>query len=159
MIRKAQTGDLSRMMEIYQIARQFMDETGNPTQWGKNYPPEELIREELADGRMYVIEEDGKVHAVFYFFIGPDETYQVIQDGAWLSDAPYGTIHAVASDGQIHGLLSRIVAYCEQTTPHLRIDTHRDNAIMQHVILKNGFTRCGVIHIASGAERIAFEKV
>ena len=45
MIRKAQTGDLSRMMEIYQIARQFMDETGNPTQWGKNYPPEELIRE------------------------------------------------------------------------------------------------------------------
>lgn len=50
MIRKAQTGDLSRMMEIYQIARQFMDETGNPTQWGKNYPPEELIREELADG-------------------------------------------------------------------------------------------------------------
>ncbi len=76
-----------------------------------------------------------------------------------LSDAPYGTIHAVASDGQIHGLLSQIVAYCEQTTKHLRIDTHHDNAIMQHVILKNGFTRCGIIHIASGAERIAFEKV
>ena len=74
-------------------------------------------------------------------------------------DAPYGTIHAVASDGQIHGLLSQIVAYCEQTTKHLRIDTHHDNAIMQHVILKNGFTRCGIIHIASGAERIAFEKV
>ena len=71
----------------------------------------------------------------------------------------YGTIHAVASDGQIHGLLSQIVAYCEQTTKHLRIDTHHDNAIMQHVILKNGFTRCGIIHIASGAERIAFEKV
>ena len=35
MIRKAQTGDFSRMMEIYQIARQFMDETGNPTQWGR----------------------------------------------------------------------------------------------------------------------------
>lgn len=50
---------------------------------------------------MYVIEEDGEVHAVFYFFIGPDETYQVIQDGAWLSDAPYGTIHQVASDGKV----------------------------------------------------------
>ena len=84
---------------------------------------------------------------------------RVIVQGAWLSDAPYGTIHAVASDGQIHGLLSQIVAYCEQTTKHLRIDTHHDNAIMQHVILKNGFTRCGIIHIASGAERIAFEKV
>lgn len=97
MIRKAQTGDLSRMMEIYQIARQFMDETGNPTQWGKNYPPEELIREELADGRMYVIEEDGEVHAVFYFFIGPDETYQVIQDGAWLSD---GALRDDSSGGE-----------------------------------------------------------
>ena len=96
---------------------------------------------------------------MFAFILGEDPTYRVIEQGAWLSDAPYGTIHAVASDGQIHGLLSRIVAYCEQTTPHLRIDTHRDNAIMQHVILKNGFIRCGVIHIASGAERIAFEKL
>ena len=47
----------------------------------------------------------------------------------------------------------------KRQTKHLRIDTHHDNAIMQHVILKNGFTRCGIIHIASGAERIAFEKI
>ena len=108
---------------------------------------------------LYVLREEGEIHGVFAFILGEDPTYRVIEQGEWLSDAPYGTIHAVASDGQIHGLLSRIVAYCEQMTSHLRIDTHRDNAIMQHVILKNGFTRCGVIHIASGAERIAFEKV
>ena len=113
----------------------------------------------IAARELYVLREEGEIHGVFAFILGEDPTYRVIEQGAWLSDAPYGTIHAVASDGQIHGLLSRIVAYCEQTTPHLRIDTHRDNAIMQHVILKNGFTRCGVIHIASGAERIAFEKV
>ena len=108
---------------------------------------------------LYVLREADAIHGVFAFILGEDPTYRVIEQGAWLSDAPYGTIHAVASDGQIHGLLSQIVAYCEQTTKHLRIDTHHDNAIMQHVILKNGFTRCGVIHIASGAERIAFEKV
>ena len=159
MIRKAQTGDLSRMMEIYQIARQFMDETGNPTQWGKNYPPEELIREELADGRMYVIEEDGEVHAVFYFFIGPDETYQVIQDGAWLSDAPYGTIHQVASDGKVRGVLHQAVEFASSMIPHLRIDTHQDNYVMQKAIEKEGFRRCGIIYTRENSERIVYEKL
>ena len=42
---------------------------------------------------------------------------------------------------------------------HLRIDTHADNHIMQHLILKNGFEQCGIIHIADGSERIAYEKV
>ena len=65
----------------------------------------------------------------------------------------------VASDGQVHGFLRNVLDFCEPQTSHLRIDTHHDNAIMQHVILKNGFTRCGIIHIASGAERIAVEKV
>lgn len=30
---------------------------------------------------------------------------------------------------------------------------------MQHLILKNGFEQCGIIHIADGSERIAYEKV
>ena len=158
-IRKAEERDISRITEIYAHARAFMAKNGNATQWSGGYPGEDVIRADIAAGTLHVCEREGKVAAVFAFILGEDPTYRVIEQGAWLSDAPYGTIHAVASDGQIHGLLSRIVAYCEQTTPHLRIDTHRDNAIMQHVILKNGFTRCGVIHIASGAERIAFEKV
>ena len=30
---------------------------------------------------------------------------------------------------------------------------------MQQLILKNGFEQCGIIHIADGSERIAYEKV
>ena len=30
---------------------------------------------------------------------------------------------------------------------------------MQRMLEKNGFVRCGVIHLADGAPRIAFEKV
>ena len=159
MITLATAADLPQILAIYAHARAFMAQHGNPNQWGASRPTEADITAHIAARELYVLREADAIHGVFAFILGEDPTYRVIEQGAWLSDAPYGTIHAVASDGQIHGLLSQIVAYCEQTTKHLRIDTHLDNAIMQHVILKNGFTRCGIIHIAGGAERIAFEKV
>ena len=159
MITLATAADLPQILAIYAHARAFMAQHGNPNQWGASRPTEADITAHIAARELYVLREADAIHGVFAFILGEDPTYRVIEQGTWLSDAPYGTIHAVASDGQIHGLLSQIVAYCEQTTKHLRIDTHHDNAIMQRVILKNGFTRCGIIHIASGAERIAFEKV
>ena len=33
---------------------------------------------------------------------------------------------------------------------YIRIDTHSDNKIMQHNIVKHGFTYCGIIHLLSG---------
>ena len=39
------------------------------------------------------------------------------------------------------------------------IDTHKDNAIMQHNIVKHGFSYCGIIHLASGDERLAYQKL
>ena len=75
-----------------------------------------------------------------------------------MSDDLYGTIHRVAGDGNVHGVLAMAVQFCEQNIKHLRIDTHNDNKIMQHVIEKNGFKRCGIIHVKDGSERIAYEK-
>ena len=96
---------------------------------------------------------------MFFFRIGDDPTYKVIERGNWLSDDVYGTIHRVAGDGRIHGVLALAVQFCEQNIKHLRIDTHNDNKIMQHVIEKNGFKRCGIIHVNYGSERIAYEKL
>ena len=42
--------------------------------------------------------------------------------------------------------------------PNLRIDTHQDNKVMQHVVEKHGFTRRGIIYIADGSPRIAYER-
>ena len=30
---------------------------------------------------------------------------------------------------------------------------------MQHLLEKNGFTRCGIIHVADGTPRIAYQKL
>ena len=96
---------------------------------------------------------------VFAIVIGKDPTYAQIEQGAWISESEYGTLHRVAGDGTVHGLFRRIVLFSEEKIGHLRIDTHADNHIMQHLILKNGFEQCGIIHIADGSERIAYEKV
>ena len=38
-------------------------------------------------------------------------------------------------------------------------DTHRDHRIMQHLLEKHGFTYCGVIYLASGDERLAYQRI
>lgn len=157
-VRNADTKDYDRIASIYKYARDFMAKTGNASQWGDAYPPEELIREDMARERLYVIESGGTVHGVFSFEIGEDATYAVIEQGEWLSDSEYGAIHRVAGDGRLHGVFHIAVSFCEEKISHLRIDTHENNKVMQHVIEKNGFRRCGIIYNEEGSQRIAYEK-
>lgn len=158
-IRPARAGDLEAMLAVYACARDFMARTGNPRQWADGYPKRELLEEDIARGRSYVMEgEDGAVHAVFFYAPGPDPTYAVIEDGAWLNDEPYGVIHRIAGDGQLKGVLSAAVAFCRARCSNLRIDTHHDNVVMQRALEKAGFVRCGVIYLENGDPRIAYQK-
>lgn len=157
MIRKAKSDELPRILEIYAYARQFMRETGNPTQWKDGTPAENTLCCDIAAGQLYVLEQNG-LHAVFALIPGNDPTYAEI-DGAWLSQEPYATLHRVASDGTQHGIMDCVVAFSKARYPHLRIDTHRDNKIMQHLIVKNGFVYCGVINTDDGTPRLAYELI
>ena len=156
-VRQARWEDYSRIMEIYAAAREFMAKTGNPTQWGTHYPPVEMLRADIPAGNLYVV-EDGAIHGVFAYFTEPDPTYSYIEDGAWLDDSPYGTIHRVAADGS-GGVFSAVLDFAKAQNPHVRIDTHADNRVMQHVLEKHGFTRTGIIYLEDGDPRIAYEKV
>lgn len=155
-IRKAEKQDLSRILEVYAVARQFMRDNGNYAQWGEDDSPEALLEDDIQQGNLYVL-EDGEIHAVFAFIPGEDPTYCRIEQGNWLSDREYAAVHRVASDGAVHNVLGRIMDYCKVQISHLRIDTHEDNKVMQHVIEKCGFKRCGIIYIETGAPRIAYE--
>lgn len=156
-VRHAAASDLPRIEEIYAYARKFMAQTGNPDQWGKTNPPTAQLVEDISEGKLYVIESDG-IHGVFYFSLGDDPTYSVIEEGSWASDAPYGTIHRIAGDGS-GGIVGTAVHYARSVISHLRIDTHHDNKVMQHVVEKQGFVRRGIIHIADGSPRIAYEMI
>lgn len=157
MIRPAKAEDLPAILDIYDAARAFMRANGNPHQWGESgYPEKELLAEDIQVGRLYVADENGAPHGVFAFMLGEDPTYAVIENGQWPNDRPYGTIHRIASDGQMHGLLEKALAFALTKTSEVRADTHKDNHPMQHVLTKNGFARCGIIYLENGDPRIAY---
>ncbi len=156
-IRKAEASDLGKILEIYENARSFMAQSGNPNQWGKTNPPRETLERDIDLGQLYVVIREGRICGVFAFIPGVDPTYGYIE-GAWRSEQPYAAIHRVASDGS-GGILAAAVAYARERVPHLRIDTHRDNRVMQRAIGREGFVYCGVIYLENGSPRLAYEMI
>ena len=161
-IRKATEQDLGRIMEIYACARRFMAEHGNPNQWGPtNWPPEALIRQDIARGNSYVCVSGGRVAGTFFFTFGRDiePTYRNITGGKWLDDSPYGVVHRIAGDGETKGVGAFCINWAFEQCGHLRIDTHGDNRVMQNLLGKLGFVHCGTIHVEEDDyPRLAYEK-
>lgn len=157
-VRLAAATDLPRIEEIYAYAREFMAKTGNPNQWGKTNPPSQQLEADIRMGKLYVVTDDSAIHGVFFYSVEEDPTYAKIYQGSWSADKQYGVIHRVAGDGS-GGVFRTCVDYCSLYSDYLRIDTHHDNQVMQHAVEKAGFRRCGIIYIADGTPRIAYDRV
>ena len=157
MIRQADERDVSDIMRVYAAARAFMRASGNYAQWSGGYPSEEIVRTDILQGVSYVLENGaGHLHAVFALIPGDDPTYARIE-GAWRDDSPYATIHRAGSDGTERGTFRAILAFARAQHEHLRADTHADNIPMQNCLQKSGFIYCGIIYLASGDPRRAYE--
>ena len=158
-IRNSQLSDLNAITHLYTLARKFMTETGNPNQWIDGYPCEKVITTDILSGNSYVCtDSDNEICCVFYFEIGADPTYATIYGGAWLNNKSYGVMHRIASSGKIKGIANNCLQWCYEQCHNMRVDTHAENKVMQHILLKNGYTQCGVIIVKNGSERVAFQK-
>ena len=144
------------MLDIYTTARAFMRAHGNMSQWNGPYPDEATLRDDIAQQQLYVIEQDGIVRGCFALIGGIEPTYHTIENGQWLSDQPYGTIHRIASDGTQRGMFEACADFASRRYNHLRVDTHADNYPMQGAVQKFGFTYQGVIHLEDGSPRMAY---
>ena len=157
-IRHTQMEDIPQLQALFSHARSFMLETGNPSQWTAAYPSEELLRKDIGSRDSYVVEDEKQtVIATFVLRGGVDPTYDVIYEGRWLNDAPYATIHRIASDGTRKGILHLAMQFAQLDYNNIRIDTHRDNQVMRNAIAKEGFVYCGIIHCWNGDERVAYQ--
>lgn len=157
-IRMARPTDMPGIMLVVSAAKAIMRSSGNMHQWGEGYPSEQVIASDMERGGSFVIEDDEKLVAYFAFLPSPEPTYARICDGRWLQDErPYHVVHRIASYPHAHGIFSSIIDFCLGRDTNLRIDTHRDNRIMQHNILRHGFTYRGIIHLANGDERLAYQ--
>lgn len=156
-IRPATMLDLDEIMDIYAIAKEYMKAKGNPNQWNGAYPEREMLAGDIEKKQLYVCKSDNKVQAVFAFIIGDDPTYAYIEDGQWLNSQPYGTIHRIAGRGEVKGIFKQCLDFCLGQIQDIRIDTHRDNKVMQHLLQKHGFRKCGIIFLQNGSERLAYQ--
>lgn len=158
-IRHATTADVGRIMQVLAAAKQVMRRAGNVNQWINGYPNEAAVLRDMEQGGAMVVEDDGVVVAYFAFLPSPEPTYADIYEGAWLDDTlPYHVVHRMGAVPETRGIFACAMDYCFAVDPNIRIDTHRDNKIMQHLIEKHGFTYCGIIYLTNGDERLAYQK-
>lgn len=164
-IRRATTEDLPAAHELYAAAREFMIEAGNPTQWAGGYPQDEMLRDDIAQGALWVALDKEGPAAVFYFdTMDDDETYRKI-DGAWLNNETYGVVHRIATRRGTHGVGTACIEWAAQQANArgakggIRIDTHEDNTPMRNLLAKLGFTQTGTIWTYDGSPRIAFQRL
>lgn len=159
-IRPARESELPRLMELFDTARAYMRKNGNTVQWVNGYPSEDLIRQDIAQDRAFVVEEDGVVEAVFCYLAGRhvEPTYAVVYGGAWPDDAPYGVIHRLASSGKLRGVMGFCADWALSRCPVLRVDTHESNATMRSAMARLGCAERGTIILGDETPRIAFQK-
>ena len=154
-IKQAKMDDLNQIMEILRDGRNQLAEQGID-QWQGDYPNEEHIKEDIEKGFAYLVQsQDDETVGALSIVEAPDHSYDEL-DGDWLIDTDrYVVIHRVAihsnhaGKGYASALFTSVIDYIKNNRKDIktiRIDTHEDNKIMQHLIDKNGFTKVGELH-------------
>lgn len=165
MWRKATLNDISAMMEIVAEAQARLKSSG-VDQWQDGYPNRTVLCNDIEKGNCHVLEENGRLIAFMTAICSKEPTYAEIYDGEWLTDNPYCVIHrmAVAESEVRKGIARSAYRLAEELArkagmKSMRVDTHRDNKVMRHIIESEGYVYCGWIYLASGATRLAYEKI
>ncbi len=156
MIRRAETKDMGAILRLYENARDFMHTHGNPTQWVNGYPSRELLEGDVERGELYVMEDAEGVYGVFLLTGSEEPTYAFIH-GRWHTGVPYGTIHRICGDGARRGIFAEAFAFAAERFGCVRVDTHENNLPMQRAVLRSGFAFAGVIRLANGDPRLAYD--
>ncbi|GEO75305.1 acetyltransferase [Levilactobacillus namurensis DSM 19117] len=154
-LRKAKPDELELVLDIIEDGKKQLADAGID-QWQNDYPNRETIMDDINAGRAVIYNsDDHETLGVASVVQAPDHSYDTL-DGGWLVNTDhYVAVHRVAifshhqGKGYASKLFQDLFAYIAKNHPEsqsIRIDTHQDNAKMQHLIVKNGFTKVGAIN-------------
>ena len=132
-IRLANINDLEAIKDIFVVAKEKMKSDGNIHQWEKIDYPFCYTKEDIELNRCY------------------------IENGNWLNDNDYLTIHRIASNNKKEHIFHTVIEYLKKKKKDIRIDTHKDNKRMKHLIEKERFKYCGIIYVRDGTARDAYQ--
>ncbi len=165
-VRPAKKSDLPEIMSIVSaVRRDYFEKNGIP-QWNDGYPEKEIFLSDLDRGELFALSQGENIIGMVTVSFEHEDSYDVIEDGGWRTDGEYAVIHRLAVSPDFHGmglgaaLINLADKLCEQRDVHcVRCDTHEHNAAMRKTLEKCGFRYCGVIHIANGEPRVAYDKL
>lgn len=146
-------------------------------QWQNGYPNRERLEEDVRLGWGRVLEVGGRAVAYGAVTYDGESAYDGLANGSWIDEPTEGTICAergachyatvhrlcVAEDavGQGYGrVFMRAVekeAVMIESIRSVRVDTHPDNAIMQHLLASLNYAYCG--HVYYESLRLAYAKL
>lgn len=163
LFRQAQDTDLPAVADILAKAVETMLAEGKK-QWTWEYPNAVHVRADIAAGRAFVLESEGRVVGYAAVVLDGEPAYADI-DGEWQGEGPYVAAHrfAVLREEKRRGLglalLSAIEEYGRgKGAVSFRIDTNYDNTAMLGLLRKAGFGFRGEVRYPQG-KRLAFEKL
>ena len=145
---KAVESDLEELLGLYQRAADSMEEGGlKQWHWGR-YPSEQLIRNDVAQGLLYVLKMDDKIAgAVAILQAGGEPEYDTV---SWTGGIHPGYFHRLVIDPPMQGagLAGGILDDLQQLLRRsgcdcIRCDSSVNNSRALRLYEKMGFRSCG----------------
>ena len=104
-IRLANINDINGIMEIISDAKIYLKEQGL-LQWNLSdgYPQKEVLLNDIKNENCYVLEDNNTLIATMSIIFKPDENYNEIYEGSWLTNDSYASIHRIAIKNTHHHL-------------------------------------------------------
>ena len=160
---QATENDLEELLDLYRRAADRMEVSGlKQWHWGV-YPTEELIREDVARGLMYIQRVDGMLAGAVAVFNGTGEPeYDAVP---WTGGLNPGYFHRLVIDppmqgaGMAAGILDDLQQMLRrQGCDCIRCDTALNNKRAMRLYEKMGFQPCGYIDWGNGETNVALNK-
>lgn len=164
-LKQATMSDYDQIMAILKDGANQLAESG-VNQWQGDYPSPDQIKEDIENGWAYLaVSQDEETVGALAIVPAPDHAYDELH-GEWLKDTDkYIVIHRVAihSNHAGHGyatkLFNEVINQVRDSHPEIdsiRVDTHEDNKVMQHLINKMGFKKVGELHGVYRPDEISY---
>ena len=149
MIRAAER-DLGELFDLYRHAADGMEARGiRHWHWGR-YPNEDLIREDVQKGQLYILRDSGRIAAAAGAACGQEEEYGAL---SWTCGVKPGSFHRIAvlpalqSAGLGGRMLDEVLELLRRGgCDCVRCDTSENNLPALRFYEKHGFRRCGKLH-------------
>ena len=162
---RAELQDMADLLLIADEANAFL--LSRQVDMGQyNLPNPGVFRRDITAGNCWLFTFEGDAAGCMTLSLQDEQEYAQIE-GAWLTNGtPYGTLHRIAVRDFFRGrgLAGEMLQLAEDLSAgrgmvSVRIDIPADNTGMRRILEARGYTRCGILHLETGAERVGYEKL